>query len=65
MVIDKVIHFSGTLALEGDLSKINMKDLKDYLTEAVSIDINTEDHGHFSDDLEVTGIGLDWESLEE
>jgi len=63
MITDKVIHFQGSLAVEGDLSKLDMEKLKTYLTKVISIDIDIEEHGQLSDDLDVTGVGIDWESL--
>jgi ATP/maltotriose-dependent transcriptional regulator MalT len=62
---DKLISFQGTLSVEGDLAKLNMDELKEYLQRAVSLDIDTEEQGQLSDDVEVTGIGIDWESLKD
>jgi len=61
---DKIISFSGTLAVEGDLAKLNMDELKEYLQRAVWLDLDVEGEGQLSDDVEVTGIGIDWESLD-
>jgi|TARA_Y100000034_G_C6835167_1_gene377330 hypothetical protein len=62
---DKVISFTGTLAVEGELSKLNMGELKKYLERAVCLDLDLEGEGLLSDDVQVTGIGIDWESLEQ
>ena len=64
MIKDKVISFTGTLAVEGKLSKLDMDELKKYLERAVCLDLDVEGEGQLSDDVEVTGIGIDWESLE-
>jgi hypothetical protein len=62
---DKVISFQGTLAVEGDLAKLNMDELKTYLQHAVCLDLDLEEHGQLSEDIEVTGIGIDWDSLKD
>ena len=63
MVNEKTIPFQGTLTVEGDLSTLDMDELKDYLRRAVGLYLDTEEEGVLSEDLEVTGIGIDWESL--
>jgi len=63
-VTDRVIHFKGSLAVEGDLAKLDHHQLKDYLAQAVILELDTEGQGQLSDDIDVTGIGIDWESLE-
>jgi hypothetical protein len=57
------IGFSGTLTVEGDVAKIDMDALKEYLERAIRLDIDTESEGDLSDELQVTGIGIDWETL--
>jgi hypothetical protein len=59
----KIIHFKGMLRVDGDVKSLDMDALKEYLAEAVVLDIDNENHGQLSDELEVAGIKLDWESL--
>jgi hypothetical protein len=61
---DKLITFTGDVCVEGDLAKLDMAALKEYLQRAVCLDLDVESEGQLSDDIEVTGIGIDWESLE-
>ena len=61
---DKIINFNGSLAVEGDLSTLDMDELKTYLERNVFINLDTEEDGQLSDELRVTGIGIDWESLD-
>jgi len=64
---NKVISFEGTLCIEGTpeaLKKLDMGELRNYLESAICLDIDHEGHGSGpSDDIQVTGIGLDWDSL--
>jgi hypothetical protein len=57
----KEIFFRGSIGVEGD---VDMEKLADYLQDAVTIDLDTEGQGDLSDDAEVTGIYIDWESLQ-
>ena len=61
---DKVISFTGTLAVEGDLAKLDMDELKEYLERAVCLDLDVEGEGSFSGNIMVTGIGIDWDTLD-
>ena len=63
MAEDRIIQFSGDLVVEGDLAKLNMAQLIAYLEKAVCLDLDVEEHGQLSDDIAVTGIGIDWDSL--
>jgi hypothetical protein len=61
---DKILSFTGTLAVEGDLTKLDLDTLKSYLERAVCLDLDNEEHGTGPDEhISVTGIGIDWESL--
>ena len=61
---NKIINFNGSLAVEGDLSTLDMDKLKTYLERNVFLDLDIEEEGELSDELRVTGIGIDWESLD-
>lgn len=60
---EKELSFQGSIGLEGDLAKLDMHKLKNYLIMAVELYLNTEEYGLLDDNLGVTGIGIDWETL--
>jgi hypothetical protein len=54
--------FKGVVRVVVDGDEVGLNDLRDYLVRAVSVSLDTEDHGQ-PDGAEVVAIGLDWESL--
>lgn len=57
--------FSGEVRIEGDdVDNISIKQLEEYLQNAVSLDLDTESEGSLTDDSDVVAIELFWGTLE-
>ena len=62
----KHFKFEGIVAVEskdGGKVRVNRKLLSDYLATAITLYINTEENGELSNEDNVVGISLDWDSL--
>jgi hypothetical protein len=61
---DRELTFTGTVAIQGDMSKLDMDALSSHLVAAVRLDIDSETLGSGpSDAIQVVGLGLDWMTL--
>ena len=62
--MSQTYSFVGTVTVSGSLSPAGLRNLRRYLERAVSLDLDTEEHGtNISGDVECEGVNLDYSEL--